>query len=536
MMSLAMKESIERALRNIVKYGDTDIFPFSFERYTFDDSFDVCVDLLTDRDNNFEDHLANYPPLTIESLTQIGYTGFRRATQIEPFWNGYYLALVIAIAQEIEDYRIPEHRKIVFSYRYAWNNSAHSLFDDSTWSDYRKHASERARESHFVVLTDIADFYSRVNHHRLQNVLNRLVNVSHIPHRILELLKQFSQTRSYGIPIGGPASRMLAELALADVDKHLDQRRISFCRFVDDYSIFSNSKADAYEALVLLSEKLSNEGLSLQKSKTRILSSSEFADLHFYMDPKKKDDPVATEEQKLLNVSIKYDPYSPTAHEDYEGLKDAVAQIDILGILSKEIGKTLIDQSVAKQAISALRVLDVPVQEKAMRVLLDADNLLSLAPVFVSVMRAVRGIFDELRDAGKNFVDGALIELYENSSYLLKVEMNLSYYVQAMSRRHSVQKEQIFADIYERSNSHLLRRQVICVMSDWTCHHWLSDKIRSFNTYTEWERRALLIGSYCLGDEGRHWRKHIEKTLSPTERAIKHWAAERRKQKRSIPV
>lgn len=135
---------------------------------------------------------------------------------------------MISIAQAIEDYRIPEHRKIVYSYRYAWNDGAHSLFDDSTWNDYRKCASERARESHFVVLTDIADFYSRINHHRLQNALNRLVNTGHVPYRILELLKQFSQTRSYGIPIGGPASRMLAELALADVDKHLDQRRISF--------------------------------------------------------------------------------------------------------------------------------------------------------------------------------------------------------------------------------------------------------------------------------------------------------------------
>ena len=92
-MPLAMKDSIERALRNIVKYGDTDIFPFPFERYTFDDSFDACVDLLMDRDNTFEDHLANHPPITIESLTQIGYTGFRRATQIEPFWNAYYLLM-----------------------------------------------------------------------------------------------------------------------------------------------------------------------------------------------------------------------------------------------------------------------------------------------------------------------------------------------------------------------------------------------------------------------------------------------------------
>ena len=77
----------------------------------------------------------------------------------------------------------------------------------------------------------------------------------------------------------------------------------------------------------------------------------------------------------MLNVSIRYDPYSETAEEDYEALKKAVEQIDILSILSRELGKSSIDQTVTKQAINALRVLDTSFQEKALQVLLEANNL-----------------------------------------------------------------------------------------------------------------------------------------------------------------
>ena len=402
-MPIKTKEAIRRAVKNIVRYGDTDIFPFPLERYVFEDKFDHCVQLLMERHREFEKHRADSPPLTIEALTQVGYSGFRRATQIEPFWNAYYLALVVSIAKEIEDYRIPVGREIVYSYRYKWNKDNCSLFQNSTWHDFRLRARQLCERFSFVVLTDIADFYPRINHHRLENLLGRLPGVGSVPASLDKLLSHFSHRRSYGLPVGGPASRILAELSLADVDMHLDRRGIRFCRYADDYAIFSETKAASYDALILLSEKLLNEGLSLQKTKTKILSTSEFLELQRFLDPRSIETHDATEEQKLLNVSIRFDPYSSTAHEDYEELKGAVEKIDVLGILSREVDKISIDQTVAKQAIAALRVLDSRMQEGALRVLLDSNNLLALSPVFVSVMRAVRGIFDALTEKGKTY-------------------------------------------------------------------------------------------------------------------------------------
>lgn len=533
---MEMKEAIRRSLRNIIAYGDTDIFPFPFERYLFDDKFSECLAHVADIDKDFDSYLATFPPLIIETLTQVGYSGFRRATQIEPFWNAYYLALTISMAEEIESNRINVDEGVVYSYRYAWDDANSSLFGNSTWNDYRKRAYEHSKDAKFVVLTDIADFYPRVNHHQLQNALNRIFGGGNAAHRVLELLKHFTQTQSYGLPIGGPASRILAELALNDTDIHLSRKGVAFCRYADDYSLFCDTKAEAYKVLVQLSERLFNEGLSLQKSKTRILSSEEFSEIHAFLDPKPGEDPVASEEQKLLNISIRFDPYSPTAEEDYDALKAAVEEIDILGILSKEVGKTTIDPTVTKQAISALRALEVNIQYQALRILLDPDNLLSLAPVFVHVMRAVRGIYDELSDEAKDYVDRALLALYESGEHLLSVELNLSYYIQALSRRRDARKEEVLLNIFDTSTSHLLHRQVIQTMAAWECQYWISDVKRSFTSYTLWERRAILMGSYCLGDEGSHWRRHVKNSLSPAEDLIKDWSSERQQANKPIPA
>lgn len=518
-----MLESIKKAILNISTFGDTDIFPLPPERYLFLEQQDECVDLINQIHNNFEQFFSEYPPLTIGTLNQVGYTGFRYATQIELFWNAYYLALVISIADEIEKVRISTDLGAVFSYRFEWNAEKGSLFSDSTWNHYRRKALELSHATDFVVQTDIADFYSRINHHKLKNELDRICANSQVSQRIMQLLSSFSQTMSYGLPVGGPASRILAELALNNVDLHLLRRKIPFCRYADDYTLFCDSRSEAYRVLAFLSEKLANEGLSLQKQKTRILSSGEFSEMHSLLDPQPADDPIAKEEQKLLNISIRYDPYSPTAVEDYENLADAVQEIDIIGILSREIGKTAIDQNVTKQAINALSALQPGVKEQAIRILLDSDNLVSLSPVFLTIMRAVRGIYLDLTTQGQAHVDDALISLYESESHLLSLDLNLSYFLQALILWHESRKEEILIEVFDKTTNHMLRRLIILAMAKWESRYWLSDLRKHFNAFTEWERRAFIIASYRLGDEGNHWRSHNKRTWSPMETLVRDW-------------
>jgi len=531
-------KAIESALRNIAAFGDTDIFPFPFETHIFFDRLEDCRELLQKLHEEFDVFLASYPPHTIETLTQVGYTGFRWATQIEPFWNSYYLALLISIADQIESKRIAEEDKVVFSYRYEWDNKKAKLFKDISWRDYRARSLELSQNAPFVITTDIADFYPRIYHHRIENALSRLPSPGKAQTRIMQLLSSFQKNVSYGIPIGGPASRILAELALIPVDEHLFRRRIKFCRYADDYCIFCNSKSDAYKLLVLLSEKLFNEGLFLQKNKTRIVSSKEFQDTSSFLDPQcgQVDSKNLSEEQKLLNISIRFDPYSQTAEEDYDRLKEAVNEVDIIGILGREVTKTAIDTTIAKQAINAIRALDPFEKDGAIRTILDVQNLEVLSPVFVTVMRAVRGIYNELSDEGKDFIDRALINIYENHSHLISVELNLSYFVQALSMGNTPRKEEILVELFDKQTSHLIRRQIILSMANWKRFYWISDIKQRYGSLSDWEKRAFILASYVLGDEGKHWRQHIKHTWSPMDNIVRDWFSERFQKTETIPI
>src|SRR5438309_724617 len=102
-----IKKSIKAAVQNIAVFGDSDVFPFSFERHIFFDRPELVVKALEDLHNNFDRRLAQHPPDNLNTLAPVGYTGFRWATQLDPLWNAYYLSLVIEMGDAIEKARIP---------------------------------------------------------------------------------------------------------------------------------------------------------------------------------------------------------------------------------------------------------------------------------------------------------------------------------------------------------------------------------------------------------------------------------------------
>jgi len=532
------EQAARSALLNVARHGDTDIFPLPFENHVFFDCLDESVSLLQKIHDDFQGHLASRPPFTLVTLTQVGYTGFRWATQIEPFWNAYYLALVISLADQIEAVRMPESENRVFSYRYAWDEESAKLFKDSTWYDYKVRSLELSEDADFVIVTDIADFYPRVYHHRIENALLRLREPGDVPSRIMQLLTSFSKNVSYGLPIGGPASRILAELALASVDENLSRRRLNFCRYADDYTIFCRTKSEAFKALVLLSEKLFIEGLVLQKGKTKIMSKAEFRETSALLDvaPATNGAAGVTDEQKLLNISIRFDPYSDTAEEDYERLRAAVNEVDIVGILGREVAKTVIDAPIAKQAISAIRALEPFARTGAVRTLFDPSNLNVLSPVFVRILQVIRRIYYELDDDDKTYIDDALIAMYEGHSHLLSVELNLSYFIQALALRRSTRKEEILVELFEGQASALIRRLIILTMANWECCYWLTDVKHRYSGLSEWEKRAFILASYFLGDEGRHWRDNIRRTWTPPDLLARDWFSSRFQTNRTVPT
>ena len=541
-----LSSSIKAAVKNIATYGDTDIFPFSFEQHIFHDRPDLIQKALEVIHANFEAQLAQNAPDNINTLAPVGYTGYRWASQLDPLWNAYYLSLVIEMGPDIEAARIPVSEETIFSYRFVKPTEDGGIFNaDVNWRAFmaksQEFASQKTDEGDavypYVLVCDISDFYSRIYHHRIENALIWLKAKSETVKRIVDILQVFSGTVSYGLPVGGPASRLLAELALNTVDKLLRGEGIRFCRFVDDYRIFCDSKEEAYQRLIFLSEKLFNEGLSLQKNKTRILTSKEFldeAELLIRADQVNED--KLSDEDKLLRLSIHFDPYSDTRVDDYENLKKQVAQVDIAGILGRELEKTRIDPTVTKQAILAIRVLEAEAQKDIIDSLLQIENLHTLAPVFPRLMMVIRGLYLNLDEETQDLIDSSLSNLISNESHIIQVDLNLAYAIQVMRRRCTQETETLFVSLFKRKTSPLVRREIVIAWAGWQHNHSLTDLKKNFGALSKWERRAFIVGSYILADEGRYWRDHNKNSFDPLETVVRDWFAERINDNPNVPL
>lgn len=79
----------------------------------------------------------------------------------------------------------------------------------------------------------------------------------------------------------------------------------------------------------------------------------------------------------------------------------------------------------------------------------------------------------------------------------------------------------------------MIRRDLIMLMAHRRADYWLSNCRTSFATLTGWERRALLVASYTLGDEGKHWRDSVRDEQNPFDKLVLDWAADS-KQKQGL--
>ncbi|WPO43336.1 RNA-directed DNA polymerase [Tardiphaga sp. 42S5] len=412
----------------------------------FDKKADL-IDLLVEMDKGFSDHLTKFPPTNHNALAPISYTGFRWATQIDPLWNAYFLGIVLSISDEIEKARLPSGDRNIFLYRLSWDATEASLFDnDYNWREFMKHSLKVAAESKFVVICDISEFYPRLNHHRLENALKQLNLKGDQPHKIMEFLSNFSDTYSFGIPVGGPASRILSELLLNQVDRLLKSEGIKFCRFADDYHLFADNYEGAFKNFLFLSEKLlSNQGLQLQKAKTRIMSGSEFiATSPLASEAESLDhgdaQPVI-KRQSLLSFSIKFDPYSPTAGSDYEALKLEIQKYDVISILKAELTKSRIHISLSRKIISAIRFIDDDQRDDAVNSLISNADL--LYPIYSNVLMVAKSLYPHLKEDTQRTVVLSVANLIREKSHVVQGELNLAYAIRLVAESQGPELEEL---------------------------------------------------------------------------------------------
>jgi hypothetical protein len=491
---------------------------------------DKLLSSLDETDGDFHNRILDSPPVNITTCSAVGYTGYRWATQIDPYWNIYFLGKVLTMADAIEKSRLPSD--VVYSYRYSPNYEKGSLFDqDISWRGFQSDSLDYVNDNKnitFVVTCDIADFYTRIYHHRLENALDRLDPNKTTSSVIKKMIQNFSGTNSYGLPVGGAAARILAELSIDSVDQNLTIQGIKYKRYVDDFTIFCNSKEAAHIALTYISRLLmETEGLTLQKHKTSILSKEEFISLTNAKLNGSEDSEGSTTRARFMSLPIRYDPYSQNADAQYEQVKESLQDFDLLGLLGEELQKSKINQSFSKQLIRSFAATEDNILSDAFRVISNSIN--ELYPIFTTIMQVAITNWMRFDDDAKNCITLQLRDLISKNSFIMKTELNLAYTVRLVAKNKTTQNEQLLVSIYNTNpNSILIRSLVTQAMAKWGVHYWLSGLKRSFQSMDVWQRRQYIIASYLLGDEGAHWRLHTKKNFNFIENIYVDWAAARK--------
>ena len=172
-----------------------------------------------------------------------------------------------AIAQPISD--IYEEVFSEYSYGFRPNRSCH---------DAIKQALEYLNAGYeWVIDIDIEQFFDKVNHDKLIQILREQVNDSTTLNLIRKYLRAgvmengLEKATKTGVPQGGPLSVILSNIYLDKLDKELEERGLRFTRYADDVLIFTRSEMSANRVMKSISDWLERKlFLKVNATKTKV--------------------------------------------------------------------------------------------------------------------------------------------------------------------------------------------------------------------------------------------------------------------------
>ena len=299
-----------------------------------------------------------------------------------------YTSLMLIVKNDIERVRLPKAKGRVYSYRASQENI--KLYE-SVRDTHRQYVECLKRKverpcTRAVAVTDIADFYASISQAQLKRLLAVAAQTPRVG-KAAELLVSvfaagFMAREGHGIPTGPLASRLLAEVLLNEVDKHLLSRGVDFVRWVDDYDFFAPSLTSAKAALLDLATWLYHVGLTLQTAKTHVLDPAAYAK-DFLVD---LEDKLSDREAILAELLQAHHYELDNSEGDVEELMDDLLAVELLEVLVDAIyGDEHVDYRVVGFVVRRLRYmrLDGRVADEVLEVL--AENVERLSPIIAAV-------------------------------------------------------------------------------------------------------------------------------------------------------
>lgn len=475
----------KRAILHLADLGDTDILPPLFEFQFFKEAADAVVKRLT----AFAP--GAYAPIgAFEVLSPKTQTSFRIAHQLHATDTLLFTAAAIEVAGALDARRLgPEHG--AFSYRFDSDPESSSLFtDECTYHDWLLALSvmcepgEAFASDPLILETDISDFYGRIYFHRIEHVLDD-IEAANPPRRVIEnVIKNSRARQSYGLPVGGAASRIIAEGVLIDIDTMLRRDGLKFTRFVDDFRIVVDDEARAHTALCRLAEHLMlTEGLSLNAAKTRIIPASQVKseiDSSF-------SDVFTTEERDGLDRYLRaiYD-----GEDVAETLADQIDQPTLIKKLQLIMASEKIDYTSVKLILKAMRATSIDEPE---RIIEQFAKLLYFVPRdFCLLIGAMAH-----KNAGTaEVIAEKIISIRRSSPFkdmaLVRIWVNHLFVAGALP----ISDDRI--NELEFGNTVIEKRQSILLRARLNDRAYFREAKTRYGDLSEWEKPAMMLGASCL--------------------------------------
>lgn len=337
----------------------------------------------------------------------------------------------------------------------------------------------------------------------------------------MKLLSGWNAGVSHGVPVGPAAFRLLAEVAIGDIDQALKSEGIRFCRFSDDYRLFAKSERAAREAFAFLANALfRNHGLTLQESKSELIESEHFVERFERTERDQERSALeATFAQMLADAGVD-DDYGSIDVEDLDEESQALLNsMNLWDMLSQQIRDD--------------RKLDVPLTRFLLRRvaqlgLVDTHDLLlsnlrRLFPLFREVVEAL-GAQDALTRSQKRKMGNKLLKLFDHP-LVGHLEYHRAWILSLFAQGKEWNQYEKLVQCASRYSDTFTRRDLILALGRAKQAHWFKSLKQEYQQLPTWERRAFLAAASCLpGDEAVHWYRSIQSQLDHLERAVVAWA------------
>lgn len=170
-------------------------------------------------------------------------------------------------------------RSRVFSHVLLDEDPDYQMFQSQNecWQNMQAALRTKCQDTNcpIVLKSDIASYFERIYQHNLMNLLRSSGCDSRVVNLLDKLLLEFTGQNSHGILQGMFPSDFLGNFYLASLDDSLRIKGIPSIRYVDDLYLFFPNELDAKKGLMDLCRIVRGEGLNLNESKTKILSSDD---------------------------------------------------------------------------------------------------------------------------------------------------------------------------------------------------------------------------------------------------------------------